>query len=122
MGKVAAEPPSDRSVDRVVVLVAGGDGVVRALPSIPGDAVVVAADSGVDRARSLGLTVHHAVGDFDSVTAEGLRWAGERGAVLHRHEPDKDATDIELALDLALGFGPTRLLVIGGAGGRLDHE
>ena len=122
MAQVAAEPPSDRTAERVVVLVAGGDGPVRALPPIPADAVVVAADSGVDRARALGLDVHHAVGDFDSVTAEGLRWAGERGAVLHRHEPDKDATDIDLALDLALDLQPTQLVVIGGAGGRLDHE
>ena len=126
MGQVAAEPPSDRPAERVVVLVAGGDGPVRALPPIPADAVVVAADSGVDRARTLGLEVHHAVGDFDSVTAEGLRWAGKRGAVLHRHEADKDATDIELALDLALDdtlvLPPARLVLIGGAGGRLDHE
>ena len=54
MGQVAAEPPSDHSAERVVILVAGGDGPVRALLPLPTDVVIVAADSGVDRARSLG--------------------------------------------------------------------
>jgi thiamine pyrophosphokinase len=34
---------------------------------------------------------------------------------------DKDATDLELALTAALRFKPERILVLGSAGGRLDH-
>jgi thiamine pyrophosphokinase len=34
---------------------------------------------------------------------------------------DKDATDLELALDAALVMEPERLLVLAGDGGRLDH-
>ena len=41
---------------------------------------------------------------------------------LERHEPDKDATDLELALAAALRHDPTRILVLGGLGGRVDHE
>jgi thiamine pyrophosphokinase len=38
-----------------------------------------------------------------------------------RHPAAKDATDLELALDAALALGPTRVHVLGGHGGRLDH-
>ena len=107
-----------------VVVVTGGDpleGV--ALPEIPAGAAVVAADSGVDRAHELGLTVDLAVGDFDSVTDHGLARASAAGAAVDRHPVAKDATDLELALTAALALRPTpdRLVVLGGHGGRLDH-
>lgn len=62
-----------------------------------------------------------AVGDFDSVSDEGLRWAEADGVELIRHDPDKDRTDLELTLDLALDRRFETALVVGGAGGRLDH-
>jgi len=105
-----------------VVVVTGGDPVdpihLRALP--PG-AQVVAADSGIDHAHALGLVVDLAIGDFDSVSAEGLTRAGDEGAAVERHPGAKDATDLELALDAALALRPARIHVLGGHGGRLDH-
>jgi thiamine pyrophosphokinase len=107
---------------KTVVVVTGGDPVLAgALALVPDGAHVVAADSGIDHALALGLTVHTAVGDFDSVTDEGLRRAGDDGAAIHRHPAAKDATDLELAIDTALALGPDRLVVLGGHGGRLDH-
>ncbi len=88
---------------------------------MPDGAFVIAADGGVDRAHELGLRVDLAIGDFDSVTAEGLAAAQAAGARVERHPAAKDATDLELALDAALALAPTRLLVIGSDGGRLDH-
>jgi thiamine pyrophosphokinase len=104
------------------VVVTGGDPLGgQALPPFPADALVVAADSGVDHAQALGLVVHTAVGDFDSVTPAGLQAAADAGAVIDRHPAAKDATDLELALATALALGPTRIVVLGGHGGRLDH-
>src|SRR5207253_10961280 len=40
---------------------------------------------------------------------------------VERHAVDKDATDLELALTAALRLEPERILVLGSAGGRLDH-
>lgn len=111
-----------RASETVVVVVAGGDRVDRAVTaSVPPGAVVIAADSGVDAAHALGLRVDVAIGDFDSVTPEGLARARAEGAEVVRHPVDKDATDLELALDAALARGPDRIHVLGGAGGRLDH-
>jgi thiamine pyrophosphokinase len=107
---------------RTIVVVTGGDPLGdEVLPSFPADALVVAADSGVDHAHALGLTVHTAVGDFDSVTDAGLRTAVAAGAVEQRHPTAKDATDLELALDTARALGADRIVVLGGHGGRLDH-
>jgi len=81
----------------------------------------VAADQGVDHALALGLRVDVAVGDFDSVSPAGLTAAEAAGARIVRHPAEKDATDLELALDEAAALGPRRLLVLGVDGGRLDH-
>jgi thiamine pyrophosphokinase len=113
--------PAPRASDTIIV-VTGGDPIPRgALALIPGGAQVVAADSGVDRALELGLPVHVAVGDFDSVDPAALRAAAAAGAVIERHPIAKDATDLELALDVALAHHPARIHVLGGHGGRLDH-
>jgi thiamine pyrophosphokinase len=104
-----------------VVVVAGGPGSRPPALEIPADAAIVAADSGVDRALALGLRVDIAIGDFDSVTAGGLETARAAGAQIERHPPEKDATDLELALDRAITFGPWRILVLGSDAGRLDH-
>ena len=77
---------------RTVVVVTGGDPLGdQALPTLPADAHVVAADSGVDHALALGLAVHTAVGDFDSVSEAGLRpWsprAGSSNAIRRRRTP-----------------------------------
>jgi thiamine pyrophosphokinase len=57
------------------------------------------------------------VGDLDSVSAETLA----RIERVEQHAVAKDATDLDLALAAALRLEPDRILVVGGAGGRLDH-
>jgi thiamine pyrophosphokinase len=86
-------------------------------PGVP----VVAADRGLEHARALGLEVTTVVGDMDSVSPDALAWARARGARIDTYPEDKDATDLELALDAALELVPERILVLTGDGGRLDH-
>lgn len=111
----------------MILLAVGGDprGAVRVPDALPRGSVVVAADSGLDRLTGA-VRVDHVVGDLDSVGDAALRHATVHGAQVHRHLPDKDATDIELALDLVVSeivpdTGLTELLVVGGGGGRFDH-
>lgn len=110
------------SASDMVIVVAGGDPIEPSdVASVPAGTPVIAADSGVDHAHALGLVVDVAVGDFDSVTDEGLARAVAEGAMVERHPVAKDATDLELALDAALALGPARVHLLGGHGGRLDH-
>jgi len=110
------------SASDMVVVVTGGDPVDPThLLDLPPGARVIAADSGVEHALLVGLSVHHVVGDFDSASPEALATAEAAGAKLERHPTAKDATDLELALDAALELGARRIHVLGGHGGRLDH-
>jgi len=108
----------------LAIVVTGGDAptpdVLKRLPASE-NFVVIGADSGVGHALSLGLVVDIAVGDFDSIDPELLTEIERGGVDVRRHPVDKDATDLELALDVALGLGVERVVVIGGHGGRLDH-
>jgi len=109
--------------EEIVVVVSGGNPPPSpAAAHVPTGAPVIAADRGLDYALALGLDVTVAVGDFDSVTTEALAAAEKAGVPIERHPPDKDATDLELALDAAVGMAPGRILVLAGTGGRLDHE
>lgn len=109
--------------EAVVVVVSGGEspdprGALAAPPGAP----VIAADRGLEHALALGLEVTVAVGDFDSASPEAVAVAEASGTRIVRHVPEKDATDLELALDVARSMGPSRILVLAGAGGRLDHQ
>ncbi|WCO65634.1 thiamine diphosphokinase [Iamia majanohamensis] len=103
-----------------VLVLAGGEATHPDVV-LPTADLVVAADSGAEVARRLGLRVDVLVGDLDSVGAETLAALREGGAEVVRHHRDKDATDLELALDLATAGDPDHLVLVGGHGGRLDH-
>jgi len=89
--------------------------------------LVVAADSGLDLATALGWTLRPGrdvvVGDMDSVDASTLTRVESSGVGVERFPSEKDATDIELALDRAVGTaGPTgQLVLVGTTAGRFDH-
>lgn len=109
--------------DGLVIVVPGGEPVERAqVADLAGGAPVIAADSGIDRALDLGLTVTVAVGDFDSVTPAGLAAVEAAGAQVERHPAEKDHTDLDLALRRAVELGARRVVVVGGHGGRADHH
>ncbi|OFW53954.1 MAG: thiamine diphosphokinase [Actinobacteria bacterium RBG_16_67_10] len=108
--------------NEVIVVVAGGAPPdPEAALIVPLGARVIAADSGLEHALALGLDVEIAVGDFDSASPEAVARAEAGGTRIERYPAEKDATDLELALDAAASFGPKRILVLAGDGGRLDH-
>ncbi len=108
--------------NEVIVVVAGGDPPdPESALAVPLGARVIAADSGLEHAIALGLEVEIAVGDFDSVSPLALAQAKAAGTRIDRHPAEKDATDLELALDAAASFRPKRILLLAGDGGRLDH-
>jgi thiamine pyrophosphokinase len=106
-----------------VVVLAGGDAVDEKLRArLPQPDFVIAADSGLEQAAVLEMTVDLVVGDFDSVDPEVLA-AAERAGIAVEHSPaEKDETDLELAVRAAKRRGATRVVIVGAAGGRIDHE
>jgi thiamine pyrophosphokinase len=78
--------------------------------------LVIAADGGARHAGALKLQLNLWVGDFDS--SEGLQFPGVPRL---EFDPDKDATDFELAIHAAKDAGVTSATVFGAFGGRFDH-
>ena len=110
------------SANKRIIVVTGGDPVSPAhLVDAPAGALVIAADSGIDHALAIGLTVDVAVGDFDSVAIGTLPRLSVTSTEIERHPEAKDETDLELALDAAMARGARQVFVLGGHGGRADH-
>ena len=109
-------------VTRAAIVLAGGDPVEPHLHTLVSEgAVVIAADSGLHQGELLGLHVDYIVGDLDSADPAAVERARAAGAVVDRHPVEKDATDLELAFDVARDRGAQQITVVGGVGGRLDH-
>ena len=79
----------------------------------------IAADSGYDNARLLGYAqrIDKLVGDFDSVREKDFPARAE----IIRVPAEKDLTDTQLAVSVAIDEGAEEIIIIGGLSGRLDH-
>ncbi len=83
--------------------------------------LVICADSGYSDTISSCYSPDYLVGDLDSLAPDLIEHASERGVEILRHDPDKNLTDGEIALELALERGADKILICGGKSGRSDH-
>ena len=102
---------------RSAIVVCAGGPVRRALPPFGNDPIVIAADSGVVEAQRLDLSIDRVVGDMDSAPPELVAALEADGVAVERHPADKDASDLELAIESALRQGAEELLILGGTAG-----
>jgi thiamine pyrophosphokinase len=105
------------------VLVASGDAVPGDARWLDDAALVVAVDGGAAWLDAIGRAPNLLVGDLDSVSPELVRRLDGASIPIERHRPDKDSSDLELALASARSRGADEIVVLGAiGGGRLDHE
>jgi len=81
---------------------------------------LIAADGGANHCTRLGITPDILLGDLDSIKPPILAKLESEGVAIHRHPARKDATDLELALNLAVEKGAQTIWLIGALGGRWD--
>lgn len=81
---------------------------------------VIAADGGYRHAEPLGLKVDLLIGDLDSTDEAAQRRLAAQGAVIEKFPPEKDETDLELALLAALERQAGRVVLLGALGDRID--
>jgi thiamine pyrophosphokinase len=84
------------------------------------DDICIAADSGAKNAKILGDTPDIIVGDFDSANLALIKKDFPK-AEITEVPAEKDFTDFELAVDIAMKKGADEILIVGGLDGRLDH-
>ncbi|MCB9129007.1 MAG: thiamine diphosphokinase [Ardenticatenales bacterium] len=105
------------------VLFANGDlprpDIARALLR-PTD-LIVAANGGSRHCHRFGIVPTLLVGDADSLPRDVKAWLVANEVPQRRFDADKEATDLELAVDAAQEMGVGELLLLGLAGGRVDH-
>lgn len=83
---------------------------------------IIAVDSGLSVLDRFCLLPTHLVGDFDSVESDILRkYEKEKSVVIRRFQPEKDFTDSQIAVELALTLGCKKIVMFGATGSRIDH-
>ena len=79
--------------------------------------LIIAADAGYLTAQRMGITPDVLLGDFDTLGTENI----PEGIECLRMPAEKDDTDTQLAVQVALERGATEIVIVGGLGGRVDH-
>lgn len=102
-----------------------GSGPIDHLPDLKEYVNEVTTWIGVDRgALTLleeGISVDEAVGDFDSINQAEKQEVLQQATRIHAYPPEKNETDLEIALDLAVSLKADQIYLFGVTGGRLDH-
>lgn len=86
---------------------------------LKGYTTLIAVDGGLNCCSALGLTPDYIVGDFDSAHQEAAHLFKE--VPTKRYSPEKDQTDLELALAFATPSKQNPVGVFGALGARQDH-
>ncbi len=82
---------------------------------------LIAVDGGLRHLLSLDLLPDLLIGDLDSITKEELDACQQQQVEIHRFKPDKDESDLELALLEAIQRGFRKISIACASGGRIDH-
>lgn len=83
---------------------------------------LIAADRGVEFFMGTDLEPDVAVGDFDSISAEGAKYMETlKHTEIRRLKPEKDDSDTQSAANYAIEQGTERIMILGATGNRIDH-
>lgn len=83
---------------------------------------LIAADKGVEFFMNHHLMPDLVVGDFDSLSKEGLDYLDSlENTEVIRLKPEKDDSDTQSAVNFAINRGAKNIVILGATGTRLDH-
>ena len=83
---------------------------------------IIAVDKGLEILYKLKIIPNHVVGDFDSVDIGVWRYYQNNHQVkFHKYEPEKDNTDTDIAIQLAIELKSSKITIMGALGKRMDH-
>jgi thiamine pyrophosphokinase len=84
--------------------------------------LIIGADKGCDSLYDSRIIPKYIVGDFDSANIEKVDYLKKCGAIKLEFNPEKDFTDTNSALNLAIEEGANEIILLGVTGTRLDHS
>lgn len=83
---------------------------------------VIGVDSGMDRLSAVGIRPDLVIGDFDSCDKDVLDAYVLDGVEVVSFPPEKNMTDTNLAIHMAVERGIKAVTVLGAMGSRMDHS
>ena len=84
---------------------------------------IIAVDGGLESAMKMNLVPGYIVGDFDTVSKDILdSYRTNPNIVFRQFQPEKDFTDTQSAINLAVELGTLSITIFGGIGTRMDHS
>lgn len=93
------------------------------LPSVElSESIIIGVDRGAEWLIENGIVPDYFVGDFDSVSPAFFTAVKENYPErIKQYKSEKDETDTELAMRLAISLKPEKIFIYGAIGTRLDH-
>lgn len=113
-----------KNVDHNILIITGGkvdEGLLSELVKKEQYKMIIAADHGLMAADRLNISLDYIVGDFDSVSETVLQKYRDISTPIKTFPKEKDKTDTQIALELALMNSPSSIDIVGATGTRLDH-
>ncbi len=84
--------------------------------------VIISVDAAITKLEKINVIPHIMVGDFDTLSdEERLKKYTDLSVEIVKHDPVKDFSDSELAVDRAVNDGIKNIAVFGALGKRFDH-
>ena len=74
---------------------------------------IIAVDKGLESLYLLKILPNHIVGDFDSVNKDIINFYNAKDIPVHKYNPEKDYTDTDIAIKLAISLNSTSITIIG---------
>lgn len=110
----------------IIIIVTGGhrniDHYRRTVNNVLKPYYVIGVDAGATWLLENDERIDVAVGDFDTIGKQGVSALIKANVELVHALPEKDETDTELAVSLAIQKNTKRILIYGGIGTRFDHS
>jgi len=82
---------------------------------------LICVDSGGDFLMKCNIVPDYLIGDFDSINTNSLEYFKDSECKVQKYPTDKDFTDSQLALELALKLNSKSIILLGCTGTRIDH-
>lgn len=113
-------------IEMRTVIIAGGEIQIKVIEKYCRNhneqSIIIAVDKGLEALYQLKIIPNHVVGDFDSVSPEILEFYKRQSQIFfHKFNAEKDNTDTDIALKLAIKLKSSDITILGALGRRMDH-
>lgn len=84
--------------------------------------LIIGADKGCEVLHRYDIIPNYILGDFDSANIDIINLMESLGCKKLKFKKEKDFTDTEIAVDLAIENGASKIILLGATGTRYDHS